>query len=69
IDPRTGKPTPIPSAQRELNQNGPLPSHWEARTLPDGRVYYIDHLNKITTWTDPRVAGPVRMMKNSDLLN
>ncbi|CAF3414901.1 unnamed protein product [Rotaria sp. Silwood1] len=58
IDPRTGKPTPIPSAQRELNQNGPLPSHWEARTLPDGRVYYIDHLNKTTTWTDPRVAGP-----------
>ncbi|CAF0748147.1 unnamed protein product [Rotaria sordida] len=59
IDPRTGKPSPIPSAQRELNENGPLPDHWEVRTLPDGRVYYIDHLNKTTTWTDPRIAGPV----------
>lgn len=25
IDPRTGKPSPMPAAQRELNQNGPLP--------------------------------------------
>ncbi|CAF1201359.1 unnamed protein product [Rotaria magnacalcarata] len=58
VDPRTGKPSPLPSAQSELNPNGPLPEHWEVRTLPDGRVYYIDHLNKITTWTDPRVAGP-----------
>ncbi|CAF4006675.1 unnamed protein product, partial [Rotaria sp. Silwood1] len=33
-------------------------AHWEVRTLPDGRVYYIDHLNKTTTWTDPRIAGP-----------
>ncbi|CAF4376426.1 unnamed protein product, partial [Adineta steineri] len=56
IDPRTGKPSPLPAAQREINQNGPLPV---IRTLPDGRVYYIDHLNKNTTWTDPRIAGPV----------
>ncbi|CAF5181307.1 unnamed protein product, partial [Rotaria sp. Silwood1] len=25
IDPRTGKPSPSPDVQRELNQNGPLP--------------------------------------------
>jgi hypothetical protein len=25
IDPRTGKPSPLPAAQQELNQNGPLP--------------------------------------------
>lgn len=58
VDPRTGKPSPLPAAQREINQNGPLPPQWEVRTLDDGRVYYIDHLNKVTTWTDPRVAGP-----------
>ncbi|CAF0944386.1 unnamed protein product [Adineta ricciae] len=58
VDPRTGKPSPQPATQREVNQNGPLPENWEVRTLPDGRVYYIDHANKITTWTDPRVAGP-----------
>ncbi len=61
IDPRTGKPSPQPAAQQELNKYGPLPvrkrkleiknylsnfflqEHWEIRTLPDGRVYYIDH--------------------------
>ncbi|CAF3633948.1 unnamed protein product [Adineta steineri] len=58
VDPRTGKPSPQPSALSEVNQNGPLPSNWEVRTMPDGRVYYIDHTNKTTTWTDPRVAGP-----------
>ncbi|CAF4406832.1 unnamed protein product [Rotaria socialis] len=58
VDPRTGKPSPVPSAQTALNPNGPLPEHWEIRTLGDGRVYYIDHLSKTTTWTDPRVAGP-----------
>ena len=25
VDPRTGKPSPLPGAQREINQNGPLP--------------------------------------------
>ncbi len=25
VDPRTGKPSPLPAAQHELNQNGPLP--------------------------------------------
>ncbi|CAF5217657.1 unnamed protein product, partial [Rotaria magnacalcarata] len=44
--------------QTELSQNGPLPANWEIRTLTDGRVYYIDHLSKTTTWTDPRIAGP-----------
>ncbi len=101
-DPRTGKASPLPAVQKELNQNGPLPvssimknkvqiylilkAHWEIRTLADGRVYYIDHrknqfqtflsfelfslilVNKTTTWTDPRIAGPVRFDIKSRLI-
>lgn len=32
----------------------PLPLGWEEKTDPKGRVFYIDHINRLTTWTDPR---------------
>lgn len=31
-----------------------LPDGWDMATDFDGKVYYIDHQNKITTWIDPR---------------
>ena len=31
-----------------------LPDGWEAARDIDGKVYYIDHHNKRTTWIDPR---------------
>lgn len=31
-----------------------LPDGWEMSTDYDGKVYYIDHNNKTTTWIDPR---------------
>lgn len=31
----------------------PLPPGWEQRTDPKGRIFYVDHVNKITTWTRP----------------
>jgi hypothetical protein len=30
-----------------------LPPNWEERTAPDGRLYYIDHSTRTTTWTRP----------------
>lgn len=33
---------------------GPLPEGWEVKTAPDGRSYFVDHVRKTTTWTDPR---------------
>eukprot|EP01059_Diplonema_ambulator_P035964 TRINITY_DN8735_c0_g1_i1.p1 TRINITY_DN8735_c0_g1~~TRINITY_DN8735_c0_g1_i1.p1 ORF type:complete len:766 (+),score=116.55 TRINITY_DN8735_c0_g1_i1:92-2389(+) len=32
----------------------PLPAGWEIRSTDDGRVYFIDHNTKQTTWNDPR---------------
>ncbi|CAG0912721.1 unnamed protein product [Notodromas monacha] len=31
----------------------PLPDHFEARVDSHGRVYYIDHVNRTTTWVRP----------------
>lgn len=34
----------------------PLPLGWEEAQTPKGVVYYVDHLNKKTTFNDPRLA-------------
>lgn len=32
----------------------PLPEGWDVATDNDGKIYYIDHNTKSTTWIDPR---------------
>ncbi|XP_013384362.1 E3 ubiquitin-protein ligase NEDD4 [Lingula anatina] len=39
-----------------LHDLGPLPPGWEERIHADGRVFYIDHNNKVTQWEDPRLS-------------
>lgn len=34
--------------------NVDLPSGWDVAKDFDGKIYYIDHVNKKTTWIDPR---------------
>ncbi|XP_062856312.1 NEDD4-like E3 ubiquitin-protein ligase WWP2 isoform X2 [Trichomycterus rosablanca] len=34
-----------------------LPEGWEQRVLPHGRVYYVDHNTKTTTWERPLPQG------------
>ncbi|XP_011881424.1 PREDICTED: E3 ubiquitin-protein ligase Su(dx) isoform X2 [Vollenhovia emeryi] len=36
---------------------GPLPTGWEKRKQPEGRVYYVNHKNRTTQWEDPRTQG------------
>ncbi|RKO86384.1 hypothetical protein BDK51DRAFT_30676 [Blyttiomyces helicus] len=36
---------------------GALPGGWEMRLTNTGRVYYVDHNAKITTWDDPRLPS------------
>ncbi|KAL0622062.1 Zinc finger protein [Plecturocebus cupreus] len=33
-------------------------TEWEQRELPNGRVYYVDHNTKTTTWERPLPPGP-----------
>eukprot|EP00752_Nemacystus_decipiens_P003586 g3305.t1 len=35
-----------------------LPPGWEAAVTDDGRVYYVDHINKITTYAKPEAPLP-----------
>ncbi|XP_064482085.1 protein kibra-like [Ornithodoros turicata] len=39
---------------KRRNGEIPLPSGWDIGTDYDGKVYFIDHINKQTTWIDPR---------------
>lgn len=40
-----------------MDSLGPLPSGWEQRKTASGRVYYVDHNNRTTQFTDPRLSG------------
>ncbi|ESN94872.1 hypothetical protein HELRODRAFT_87479 [Helobdella robusta] len=36
---------------------GPLPQGWDQGFTPEGEVYFIDHINKRTSWVDPRTTN------------
>ncbi|KAF9425256.1 hypothetical protein BGZ94_007691, partial [Podila epigama] len=38
------------------DQYGPLPPKWERRVDQLGRTYYVDHNNRLTTWTRPSLT-------------
>ena len=40
------------------SDDAPLPAGWEKQTTADGKTYFVDHVNKITTWADPRLHSP-----------
>ncbi|KAK2737752.1 hypothetical protein FQN57_007399 [Myotisia sp. PD_48] len=40
---------------------GDLPSGWEQRYTPEGRVYFVDHNTRTTTWVDPRRQQYIRL--------
>ncbi|BET01515.1 e3 ubiquitin-protein ligase [Nesidiocoris tenuis] len=37
----------------EVADEDPLPPYWEARIDSHGRIFYIDHMNRTTTWSRP----------------
>ena len=36
----------------------PLPDGWDMGMDYDGKIYYIDHKTRTTTWIDPRHGNP-----------
>ncbi|KAG8795329.1 hypothetical protein FRC16_010111 [Serendipita sp. 398] len=46
-------PPPAGAAQ-PADGLGALPAGWEERRTPEGRLYYVDHNTRATTWLDPR---------------
>ncbi|KAL7402556.1 hypothetical protein ABVT39_016756 [Epinephelus coioides] len=58
------EPTPSANSSTEQASNSTtesntdsLPAGWEQRVLPHGRVYYVDHNTKTTTWERPLPPG------------
>ncbi|CCX35455.1 protein of unknown function [Taphrina deformans PYCC 5710] len=41
--------------------SGEMPTGWEQRYTPEGRVYFVDHNTRTTTWVDPRRQQYIRM--------
>lgn len=37
---------------------GPLPAGWQMSRTENDRLFFIDHINKQTTWIDPRTGKP-----------
>jgi E3 ubiquitin-protein ligase NEDD4 len=53
---RTTQPPPTAVTRPLTNPNlGPLPSGWEMRLTSTGRVYFVDHNTRTTSWDDPRL--------------
>ncbi|OWA51357.1 E3 ubiquitin-protein ligase Nedd-4 [Hypsibius exemplaris] len=36
----------------------PLPAGWDYRVSSNGRMFFIDHNTRLTTWVDPRTSRP-----------
>ncbi|XP_076393158.1 hecw ubiquitin protein ligase isoform X2 [Megachile rotundata] len=50
---------PLPMCQTSnvpVSSEEPLPPSWEARIDSHGRVFYIDHINRTTTWQRPNLT-------------
>ncbi|XP_062844210.1 E3 ubiquitin-protein ligase HECW1 [Trichomycterus rosablanca] len=46
-----------PDAHHYPTIDEPLPPNWEARIDSHGRVFYVDHINRTTTWQRPTSAA------------
>lgn len=60
LDPRTNRPAAatqrpgLAPAKVQDGSNVPLPEGWEMAIAESGVPYFIDHINRKTTWNDPR---------------
>lgn len=55
---RHAKPTNTPAPKEPVPQLGFLPTGWESRLADNGKVYFVDHNTKTTTWLDPSKDQP-----------
>ncbi|XP_078489151.1 syntaxin-binding protein 4-like [Ciona intestinalis] len=52
---------------RSESRKKDLPFGWEQASLSDGRIYFIDHVNHITSWSDPRLKKNEDEEKEKDV--
>ncbi|XP_054722062.1 E3 ubiquitin-protein ligase NEDD4-like [Uloborus diversus] len=68
---RHSMPTSSLTRQTSSNQSSSegLPAGWSMQVAPNGRVFYIDHNSKTTTWIDPRTGKPSILPNQSNVPN
>ena len=67
---KTGKPRKTvtfctsekPAPKQSVPQPDFLPAGWESRLDKKGRVYFVDHNSRTTTWLDPRKTHPQKTL-------
>ncbi|KAG2464335.1 TCF15 factor, partial [Polypterus senegalus] len=60
---------PLVAQRMNPINSGPLPPGWEQRVDQNGRVYFVDHIEKRTTWErpEPLPPGDVHMVQQTCL--
>ncbi|XP_063068208.1 E3 ubiquitin-protein ligase HECW2 [Engraulis encrasicolus] len=60
----------LPSVRNEISRyqrvDEPLPPNWEARIDSHGRIFYVDHVNRTTTWQRPTAPPAPQVLQRSN---
>ncbi|XP_041118292.1 E3 ubiquitin-protein ligase HECW2-like isoform X5 [Polyodon spathula] len=60
----------LPSVRQEISRyqrvDESLPPNWEARIDSHGRIFYVDHVNRTTTWQKPTTPAASQVLQRSD---
>uniref|UniRef100_A0A8D3CUM4 HECT-type E3 ubiquitin transferase n=1 Tax=Scophthalmus maximus TaxID=52904 RepID=A0A8D3CUM4_SCOMX len=60
----------LPSIRHDMNRyqrvDEPLPPNWEARIDSHGRIFYVDHVNRTTTWQRPTAPPASQTLQRSN---
>lgn len=55
---RSSEQIDSPKPTLPISSEEPLPPGWGMQLAPNGRVFFIDHCNRATTWINPRTGRP-----------
>uniref|UniRef100_A0A3B4B0M4 HECT-type E3 ubiquitin transferase n=1 Tax=Periophthalmus magnuspinnatus TaxID=409849 RepID=A0A3B4B0M4_9GOBI len=60
----------LPSVHHDISRyqrvDEPLPPNWEARIDSHGRIFYVDHVNRTTTWQRPTAPPAPQTLQRSN---
>ncbi|XP_039611823.1 E3 ubiquitin-protein ligase HECW2-like isoform X1 [Polypterus senegalus] len=60
----------LPSVRQDVSRyqrvDEPLPPNWEARIDSHGRIFYVDHVNRTTTWQRPTAPAAPQVLQRSN---
>ncbi|XP_026886010.2 E3 ubiquitin-protein ligase HECW2 [Electrophorus electricus] len=60
----------LPAVRHDINRyqrvDEPLPPNWEARIDSHGRIFYVDHVNRTTTWQRPTAPPAPQVLQRSN---